>query len=263
LNHYDQAFTIPFRMTANLLYGDTRTKISARHALIGPDSHVPSCIPGIEKAAPVVLISPGMGAHLTQVLITFQEGGAAVFAADAFERFAYVVGGSIRAEISGDNHVLAEGGFLFAPAGQSWRLGDPTPGAQVNLFVKKYVALAGTPPPPSVVGKQSDIGSTPFMGDETARLQFLLPDTLSFDMGVNIFNYESGTHLPLVETHIMEHGLLMLEGKGIYRLEDSWYPVAAGDCIWMAPYCPQWFVAMGATKSRYLYYKDINRAVEE
>ena len=37
----------------------------------------------------------------------------------------------------------------------------------------------------------------------------------------------------MVEIHVMEHGLLMLEGGGIYRLGDSWYPVEAGDFIWM------------------------------
>jgi len=43
----------------------------------------------------------------------------------------------------------------------------------------------------------------------------------------------------------MEHGLMMLEGGGIYRLGDSWYPVTAGDFIWMGPWCPQWFGAIG------------------
>ena len=28
----------------------------------------------------------------------------------------------------------------------------------------------------------------------------------------------------MVEIHVMEHGLLMLEGGGIYRLGDRWYP---------------------------------------
>ncbi|KAK6116299.1 hypothetical protein DH2020_049926 [Rehmannia glutinosa] len=50
---------------------------------------------------------------------------------------------------------------------------------------------------------------------------------------------------PLLETpgeevHYNQHGLLLLEGQGIYRLGDSWYPVQAGDAIWMAPFVPQW-----------------------
>ena len=38
--------------------------------------------------------------------------------------------------------------------------------------------------------------------------------------------------LPFVESHIMEHGLLMLSGEGIYRLGDEWHPVRSGDVIW-------------------------------
>ena len=88
----------------------------------------------------------------------------------------------------------------------------------------------------------------------------LLPEDLSFDLAVNIFTYQPGATLPFVETHIMEHGLLMLSGQGIYRLDADWHPVKAGDVIWMAPYCPQWFVAMGPTPASYIYYKDVNRA---
>ncbi|RYD71642.1 MAG: cupin domain-containing protein, partial [Verrucomicrobiaceae bacterium] len=62
---------------------------------------------------------------------------------------------------------------------------------------------------------------------------------------MHIFTYQPGATLPFVETHIMEHGLLMLSGQRIYRLEESDYPVTAGDAIWMAPYCPQWFAAIG------------------
>ena len=79
-------------------------------------------------------------------------------------------------------------------------------------------------------------------------------------MAVNIFAYQPGGHLPYTEIHVMEHGLLMLEGQGVYRLEDSWYPVEQGDVIWMGSYCPQWFVAMGKQPASYLYYKDVNRA---
>ena len=79
-------------------------------------------------------------------------------------------------------------------------------------------------------------------------------------MAVNIFTYDPGAALPFVETHVMEHGLLMLAGAGVYRLEDEWYPVQAGDVIWMAPFCPQWFVALGTEPAIYIYYKNVNRS---
>ena len=59
--------------------------------------------------------------------------------------------------------------------------------------------------------------------------------------------HQRGAALPFGESQIMEHGLLMLAGAGIYRLDADWYPVQAGDVIWMACYCPQWFDAVGDT----------------
>jgi (S)-ureidoglycine aminohydrolase len=82
---------------------------------------------------------------------------------------------------------------------------------------------------------------------------------MNFDFAVNSMVYQPGAALSMVEMHIMEHGLLMLEGGGIYRLCDSWYPVTAGDFIWMAPWCPQWFGAIGKVPAKYLIYKDSNR----
>ena len=66
---------------------------------------------------------------------------------------------------------------------------------------------------------------TPFLGDPDAILKVLLPRDPRFDLAVNVFTFQPGATLPLVEVHVMEHGLLMLEGQGVYRLGDDWYPV--------------------------------------
>jgi (S)-ureidoglycine aminohydrolase len=87
----------------------------------------------------------------------------------------------------------------------------------------------------------------------------LLPEDPCFDFAVNTMTYQPGAALPMVESHVMEHGLLMLAGGGIYRLGDCWYPVTAGDFIYMAPWCPQWFGALGQSPAKYLIYKDWNR----
>src|SRR5207244_2545258 len=78
-------------------------------------------------------------------------------------------------------------------------------------------------------------------GDETIAVRHLLPDDIAFDCAVNLMAYQPGASLPMVEIHVMEHPLLMLEGGGIYRLVENWYSVATGDFIWMGPYCPPWF----------------------
>ena len=97
------------------------------------------------------------------------------------------------------------------------------------------------------------------MGDPDLEVRSLIPANPAFDLAVNTMTFQPGATLPMVEIHVMEHGLLMLAGGGIYRLGNYWYPVTAGDFIWMAPWLPQWFGALGKTPARYLIYKDWNR----
>jgi (S)-ureidoglycine aminohydrolase len=241
------------------LFGHTRAHVGPRHALITPSNHVNSVVPGITGATVVVLVSPAMGAKVAQTLVTFQAGGAAQIPASETETFGYVMGGGAAVSAGSRKGRLGAGGFFYCPAGSPWTITAPKKGTAVTLFQKKYQPTAGVAAPLPILGNEADVKGTPFLGDPAANLQVLLPDTLAFDMAVNVFAYQPGGHLPFVEIHIMEHGLVMLSGGGVYRLEDSWYPVQAGDAIWMAPYCPQWFVAMGKVPARYLYYKDVNR----
>jgi glyoxylate utilization-related uncharacterized protein len=108
-------------------------------------------------------------------------------------------------------------------------------------------------------GELGNTPSHPLGDDPDLQVKCLLPDEMSFDFAVNTMVYQPGAALSMVEMHVMEHGLIMLEGGGIYRLGDSWYPVTAGDFIWMGPWCPQWFGALGKMPAKYLIYKDWNR----
>ncbi|TVU39071.1 hypothetical protein EJB05_12474 [Eragrostis curvula] len=94
---------------------------------------------------------------------------------------------------------------------------------------------------------------------EVFQLRKLLPTSAAYDFNIHIMDFQPGEYLNVKEVHYNQHGLLLLEGQGIYRLGDSWYPVQAGDTIWMAPFVPQWYAALGKTKTRYLLYKDVNR----
>ena len=110
-----------------------------------------------------------------------------------------------------------------------------------------------------LVGRESAMPGQPLMGDDALAVRILLPDDIAFDFAVNTMTFQPGAALSMVEIHVMEHGLLMLAGGGVYRLGESWYPVSAGDFIWMASYCPQWFGALGKIPAKYLIYKDWNR----
>jgi (S)-ureidoglycine aminohydrolase len=235
--------------------GTTRTVVHSHYALIAPDSHVPSVEPGWTKTAAFVLVSAGLGARLTQTLYAIEPGGRGAGHTHGDEHFYFVVEGECH--INGEG--MEAGGFAFVPAGGAFEITSKA-GARVLLFAKKYEVLPGAAMPVGISGHAAQVKAEPFLGDPSARLQALLPDRPEFDLAVNIFTYDPGGTLPFVECHIMQHGMLILEGAGIYKLGHDWHPVQQGDALWLAPYCPQWFVAMGKTPTRYIYYKDVNRA---
>ena len=82
------------------------------------------------------------------------------------------------------------------------------------------------------------------------------PPFPEYDFNVHVMDFQPGQALKTKEVHYNQHGLLMLEGGGVYRLGDAWYSVKAGDAIWMAPVCVQWFGALGEGRARYIIYKD-------
>lgn len=235
--------------------GTTRTVVRSNYALIAPDSHVPSVDPAWSGTAAFVLVSAGMGARLTQTLYAMESGGRGAGHTHGEEHFYYVVDG----KCSVNGRELSRGGFAFIPAGGSYEI-TASAETKLLLFAKHYEVLPGVAEPEFFTGHESEVASEPFLGDPAARLQALLPDCPEFDMAVNVFTYDPGGTLPFVECHIMEHGMLILEGAGVYKLGDDWHPVERGDALWLAPYCPQWFVAMGKSPARYIYYKDVNRA---
>ena len=242
------------------LFGFTRTVVKRNYALITPDGFVPSVLPGWKNAVVIINISPVMsGPRFTQIQITLDANSTGAGNTGAREHFYYVQSGGCRAQIGAKKHELTAGSYLFLPPKMNFNFSTATTGTKLLVFQKKFEALAGEKIPGVICGHADAITGNPFLGNDDARLQVLLPDHPAFDMAVNIFTYQPGATLPFVETHIMEHGLLMLKGQGVYRLDADHYPVTAGDVIWMASYCPQWFVAMGKTPASYIYYKDVNR----
>ncbi len=239
------------------LAGQTRSRIQRDHALIAPDSHVEVPLSGWVGTQGIVLVSPAMGARFCQYLALMEAGGTAGLPAPGVERALYVLAGEVEVAVAGESRCLASGGFAFLPAGVAHEF-EARENSRVHVFEKPFVAAEGVGPG-VILSHEEDVEGEPFLGDPDARLKTLLPDDPAFDMAMNLFTFQPGAALPLVEVHVMEHGLFMVEGQGIYRLAESWYPVQAGDAIWMASYCPQWFAAHGKTPATYLYYKDVHR----
>ena len=236
--------------------GLTRSSYQRDHALLTPDTFVRAPLPGMTKATAVVHAAPAMGAAFTQYTAEFEPGGT--LGAAQSERLVYVLDGEIAVETSKSKHCLRQNGYAYFPPGEAHSIGAAG-SARAVVIEKPYQSIAGVKPPAPLIGDERSLAAEPLMGDEALEVRMLLPPDPAFDMAVNTMTFTPGGSLPMVEVHVMEHGLLMLEGGGIYRLGEHWYPVTAGDFIWMAPYCPQWFAAVGKTPAKYLIYKDWNR----
>jgi len=237
----------------------TRSVVKRNHAIIARDGYINSKIPGWTDCTVNVMINEAMGAGFCQTLVTAENGAKLEGKTKASQIFFYMVEGNCKVTIENNSRKLGKGQFVYVPVEKKYLFEEMDAQTQLLTFHKLYEKQEGYNMPDVQFGDANDFTAVAYSGDETLRLQTLLPDDLSFDMAGNIFSFDSGAHLPLVETHIMEHGLLFLQGQGIYRLGKHWYPVKKGDAIWMAPYCQQWFTAMGKEQAAYIYYKNINR----
>jgi len=202
------------------------------------------------NATAIVHAAPAMGARFTEYTVEFEPNGAMTPTDE--QRFVYVLDGEVHI---GDRR-LSKDHYAYLPPGEP--LGISTTGpAKAIVIEKPYIPLAAKPT--ALFGNERELAPHPLMGDDALGVRTMIPAEPAYDMAVNTMTFEPGSSLPMVEIHVMEHGLLMLDGGGIYRLDENWYPASAGDFIWMGPYCPQWFGAIGKTPARYLIYKDWNR----
>ncbi len=236
--------------------GATRSSRQPDHLLQTPDSYVRAALPGMSRATAIVHAGPAIGAGFAGYTVEMEPEGS--LGPCTSQRFLYVLAGSVQFTSGSENDELQPGGYAYVPSATRHSITANVP-SRLAIIEKEYRPLQNHPEPACFVGNESSVLPNSLLGDSAVHVRSLLPDHASFDFAVNTLVFEPGASLPQVEVHVMEHGLLMLEGGGIYRLNDCWYPVSAGDFIWMAPFCPQWFGAIGKVPAKYLIYKDWNR----
>jgi (S)-ureidoglycine aminohydrolase len=208
-----------------------------------------------------VLAGPALGAGFVEYILALQKGQEGRHEADGqIELFFYVLSGAATLSIDGRSHALSDGAYALVPPNGSFVM---SAAAETRLLMlrKRYEPAAGVPMYPPLVGREQQVRGDIYVGDPGARLQVLIPDELPYDLAMNIFTFDVGHSLPVTETHVMEHGLYVLQGKGTYFLDDTWMEVEATDFIWMGPFCPQSYYATGPVASKYIYYKNVNREI--
>ena len=227
---------------------------------------VTSLFPGWEKTRAWIIARPlsGFAETFSQYIMEVSPGGGSVRPEpdEGAQSVLFVVEGSGILHLGGKDHILVPGSYVYLPAGETWRFHNS--GAEPVRFHwirKAWEPAHGISKPEAFVTheSQAEVVVMPDTNGAWSTTRFVQPTDLRHDCHVNIVNFEPGGVIPFAETHVMEHGLYVLEGKAVYRLNNDWVEVEAGDFMWLRAFCPQACYAGGPGRFRYLLYKDVNR----
>ena len=206
----------------------------------------------------------GFAETFSQYVVELAEGGGCDRPEDdpEIQSAIFVTGGDMQLVIDGETHQMNAGCFAYIPAGAVWSVRNGTEGpAGFHWWRKRWQAVERIEKPEAFVVREYDITPSPMPDTEGAwaTTRFMDPADMRHDMHITIVTFTPGGSIPFAETHVMEHGLFVLEGKAVYRLNRDWVEVGPGDFMWLRAFCPQACYAGGPGRFRYLLYKDVNR----
>ncbi|WP_394886949.1 bifunctional allantoicase/(S)-ureidoglycine aminohydrolase [Mesorhizobium sp. AaZ16] len=227
---------------------------------------VTSCLPFWQQTRAWVLSRPlsGFAETFSQYIMEVGPGGGSDRPEPdtGAEAALFVVEGELTVTLDGRKQVMRPGGFAFIPPASRWTVrNEGAAPVRFHWIRKAYDSVEGIEIPEAFFADEADIAPAPMPGTDGkwATTRFVDPADMRHDMHVTIVTFEPGAVIPFAETHVMEHGLYVLEGKAVYRLNQDWVEVEAGDYMWLRAFCPQACYAGGPGKFRYLLYKDVNR----
>ncbi|MEE6281633.1 bifunctional allantoicase/(S)-ureidoglycine aminohydrolase [Georgenia sunbinii] len=234
---------------------------------------VTSKLPFWEGTRLWVLARPltGFAETFSQYLMEVSPGGGSQRPEDdpAAEAVLFILEGELTLRLDEDapdtnEHRMVPGGYAFLAPGTPWSVrNDAAVPARFMWIRKAYQHVDGVAVPDSFVTNEREVEPVAMPGTDGrwATTRFVDPADVRHDMHVNVVTFQPGAIIPFAETHVMEHGIYILEGQAVYRLNEDWVEVQAGDFIWLRAFCPQACYAGGPGPLRYLLYKDVNRHV--
>ena len=227
---------------------------------------VTSFLPHWENTRLWVLSRPlsGFAETFSQYIMEVAPGGGSEHPEtdSTAEGVLFVVSGELTLTLDGASHQMLPGGYAFIPPASNWQVKNAgNENVQFHWVRKQYEPVDGIDTPDAFVVNETDFEpiAMPDTEGRWATTRFVEPTDLRHDMHVNIVTFQPGGVIPFPETHVMEHGIYVLEGKAVYKLNQDWVEVEAGDYMWLRAFCPQACYAGGPGPFRYLLYKDVNR----
>ena len=246
---------------------ETRSVVKKEnYVLLEPDGIVKNAIPGYVDCDVTILGSPELGASFADYIVTAHKGGKnEAFGGEGLETFVYILEGQVAVKNADSEATLTEGGYIYSPVSNTVSFTNVGEGdAKLYIYKRRYEAIEGYSAH-TVMGNADDLPWIAYEGMENCYIKDFLPAAgdFGFDMNFHILKFHLGASHGYIETHIQEHGMYFLTGKGMYRLDSDWVPVKKGDYVFLDAYCPQACYAVGKDEDlTYIYSKDCNRDVK-
>lgn len=234
----------------------------AAYTLLRPSNHYPCRLPNLPGAQIVKLVTPRRApARFGEYLVTLPPGcGTTDPVAPGFETFLYGLEGDTIVDDGTVTLPLGPGSFAYLPEDTGFCLrGDPRRPSRLLWLKRRYEPFPGLDAPSLMAGHRDDEPFEPTPVPGFHRRELLAPADVRLDFNMSLLAFDRGAGLDRIEVHDEEHGLFMTAGSGEYRLDGDHHNVQGDDFIYMAPYCPQGFIANGDGPAEYLLYKDVYR----
>jgi (S)-ureidoglycine aminohydrolase len=229
---------------------------------------VTSLLPGWTRTRAWIIARPlsGFAETFAQYAVEVAPGGGSDTPEpdERAQAVLFVAEGQAKLTIDGEPFTLKPGGYAYIPAGADWWLHNPGDAPlRFHWIRKRWEPAAGLGRPRAFVTSDAEVPVNLMPGtDKWGTQRFADPADLRHDMHANIVTFKPGGRIPFAETHVMEHGLYVLQGTARYLLNTDWVEVGPGDFMWLRAFCPQACIATGDEPFRYLLYKDVNRHVK-
>jgi len=253
--------------------GFTRSKLKPDYAMIAHESRVYGGLFGWQNTLGAYVVSPGMNkATILMTMVSMSANGKSHLPSPGAWRFAFVLDGacSIRYKDEDANAYVTKEGlrageYFYFPMNVEHEIyTDAKNQCELVMYEAFTKPKLNGKPDEFPTGQKVIVGETDSLPNietpgEIFRLKKLLPQTLEYDVNFHVMDFAPGETLNVKELHHPQHGLVILEGQGIYRLNDDFMPVQQGDVIYMSPWVTQWYGALGKNRTRYLISKDTFR----
>lgn len=237
------------------LFGSARVCVTDHYAVL-PFAALPATpVAGWEKSVCHMALSPALGARFSLFTAFLGADGQCAGNTGRGCYVFYLLEGTASILLDEKRHRLESGSLVVVPPEKDLQLNSTSSAARLLVFQRKLPAVPRTA---AVVLNQRELKNSDLPGAPGVKVQTWTPEWTGPGMAFDVCTFQPGASMPSIASDVMESGWYLLSGEGICRLGQEWHAVQRSDALWLAPYCPHWFGALGTAPSVVLVVREVN-----